>query len=183
DVEVAERYGGNAVRLPHGEEQLFVVALGDRVHRCGVQRFGLRSGHRGQLLTRHVVAHLPFAAFQTIPAAQPGRAQFPVHGAVRAFTVYGHGRRHHDLANPAPALHDLLQQDPGAAGVDLTVAGDVVHRLPHADERRIMQYDVDPVERPGDRAGVGHRPAHEFGPRVQIGRDLNVRPVYLGLEA
>src|SRR5690349_19948801 len=114
---------------------------------------------------------------------QPERARFPARGEVGDLAVHRDGRRHDDLANPATASDGILQEDPRTGGVHVTVAGDVVHRLPHAYERRAEHDYVDLVERQGDRTGVGERPTHELGARVQARRYMTLRSLNLGFEA
>ena len=66
-------------------------------------------------------------------------------------------------------LGDCLQQDRGAAFVDLDVRHHVVHALANTNERREMDHRIDVGERALDRVSVADIAHDELGFGVEVG--------------
>ena len=85
-----------------------------------------------------------------------------------AFTVNGHRRRDHQLFHATLAVQQFLQQHRGALGIGSDVAGDFVHRLPHAYRGRQVEDHVHSLQSAVDRVGVAHIALDELRFRGKI---------------
>ena len=132
---------------------------------------------------------LPVAGRELGFARAAGGRPTPCAGhVVLALAVDRHRRGDHELAHAVAdrrVVGQDVQQDRGAARVDVDVALDLVHRLADADHRRLVEDDVDPGQGRLQRVAVAHVAQHVLGFRVAVvgpAALLGQRAVHLRLQ-
>jgi hypothetical protein len=88
---------------------------------------------------------------------------------IGSFAINGHGRRHNDPAHISLIIGNHIEQNAGAAGVDIDIPGNFVHRLPHANFRRKMDNTIHALQGLHQGIAIPHIAMYE----LRIRRDVS----------
>ena len=133
DIEEAGRDRGNAVGLANEQHHLFLVVLGHRIDIVAVQRFVFRGGHRAEFRAAARTPLFPLLGGKLRRRTQPRRPRAARAAFVSALAVDADGRRDDHLLDMMPLVHEDIEQQRRATGVDVDVPIDFIHALPDAD--------------------------------------------------